>query len=158
MSPALRLGLIGAPPGRVGEALLAAQQQFFGLPRPQVDLAQALIASGEAKAIRDDVVAKQGARVARARTALAGYDVTLRDDCPFGWLRLPRGWRASSFTRATEAEGVLLKAADEFALVDGHAPNAVRIALNGTLDDAAFERALTVLARLLGNPPMEVDT
>ncbi|CUH40275.1 putative HTH-type transcriptional regulator YjiR [Jannaschia seosinensis] len=158
ISPALRLGLIGAPPGRVDEALSAAQQQFFGLPRPQIDLVEALIRSGEATAIRRDVLTAQSARVQTARDILGMHDITLRDDAPFSWLRLPRGWRASSFCRAAEAEGILLKAADEFALVDGHAPNAVRLALNGTLQDSRFAAALEKLARLLDRPPMEVDT
>lgn len=158
ISPALRLGLIGAPPGRVDEALIAAQQQFFGLPRPQIDLVEALIRSGEATAIRHDVLAAQAARVRTVRATLGEQDIALRDDAPFGWLRLPRGWRASSFCRAAEAEGILLKAADEFALVDGHAPNAVRLALNGTLDETRFDGALRTLARLLKHPPMEVDT
>ena len=39
--------------------------------------------------------------------------------------------------RAAEAEGIRLKAADEFALIDGRAPNAVRIALTGEAPDAA---------------------
>ena len=158
ISPALRMGMIGPPAGRVEQAVVAMQQQFFGLPRPQLDLVEALIASGTAATIRADVVRLQAARVERCREVLGGFDLTARPDLPYAWLRLPRGWRASSLLRAAEAEGVMLKAADEFALVDGHAPNAVRIALNGTLEDARFDAALGVLARLLDRPPLEVDT
>jgi DNA-binding transcriptional MocR family regulator len=61
---------------------------------------------------------------------------------PFAWLPMPRGWRASSFLRAAEAEGIRLKAADEFALIDGRAPNAVRLALTGERDDARFAQAI----------------
>lgn len=158
ISPALRMGMIGPPEGRADLAVIAMQQQIYGLPRPQCDLVQALIETGTAAAIREDVLRLQSARVARTRAVLGGYDLTARDDLPFAWLRLPRGWRASSFLRAAEAEGIMLKAADEFALVDGQAPNAVRLALNGTLSDARFERALATLARLLRQPPQEVDT
>ncbi|MBM2576760.1 PLP-dependent aminotransferase family protein [Jannaschia sp. Os4] len=158
ISPALRMGMIGPAEGRAEQAVVAMQQQFFGLPRPQLDLVEALISSGTAASIRADVLRLQAARVARCRAVLAPFELTARDDLPYAWLRLPRGWRASSLLRAAEAEGVMLKAADEFALIDGHAPNAVRIALNGTLDDARFEAALGVLARLLARPPLEVDT
>jgi DNA-binding transcriptional MocR family regulator len=81
----------------------------------------------------------------------------LRDGVPFAWLPMPRGWRASSFLRAAEAEGIRLKAADEFALIDGRAPNAVRLALTGERDDARFAQALDTLVRLLSSPPLEVD-
>ncbi|WGH78309.1 aminotransferase-like domain-containing protein [Jannaschia ovalis] len=158
ISPALRMGMIGPARGQADRVVTASQQQFFGLPRPQCDLVQALIETGTAKRILTDVMRLQADRVARTRAALAGYDLSARDDLPFAWLRLPRGWRASSFLRAAEAENVMLKAADEFALVDGQAPNAVRIALNGTLSDARFDAALSTLARLLANPPQELDT
>ena len=158
ISPALRMGMIGPAEGGTDRAVVAMQQQFFGLPRPQLDLVEALIDSGTAAAILADVVRLQSARVRRTRAVLAGHDLAARDDLPFAWLRLPRGWRASSFLRAAAAEHVLLKAADEFALVDGQAPNAVRIALNGTLDDRRFEDALATIARLLDTPPREVDT
>ena len=158
ISPALRMGMIGPAEGRADLAITTMQQQFFGLPRPQCDLVQALIETGTAARIRADVTRLQSARVARIRQALSGYALSARDDLPYAWLRLPRGWRASSFLRAAEAENVLLKAADEFALVDGHAPNAVRVALNGTLDDDRFDAALGTLARLLARPPQEVDT
>ena len=158
ISPALRMGMIGPARGRADRVVATMQQQFFGLPRPQLDLVEALISSETAAAILADVVRLQADRVQRTRAALAGYDLEARDDLPYAWLRLPRGWRASSFLRAAAAEGVLLKAADEFALVDGHAPNAVRLALNGTLSDDRFDAALVTLARLLACPPREVDT
>lgn len=158
ISPALRMGMIGPAEGRADVAITAMQQQFFGLPRPQCDLVRALIETGTAAAIRGDVIRLQAARVARTREVLADYDLAARDDLPFVWLRLPRGWRASSLLRAAEAEGIKLKAADEFALIDGQAPNAVRIALNGTVGEARFDRALDTLAGLLRHPPQEVDT
>lgn len=158
ISPALRMGMIGPPEGAGDAAVVAMQQQFFGLPRPQLDLVEALIRTGTAARIRADVQRLMTARVRRAAEVLGAWDVSAREDLPFAWLRLPRGWRASSLLRAAEAEGVMLKAADEFALIDGHAPNAVRVALNGTLDDARFEAALATVARLLRRPPLEVDT
>ncbi|CTQ34319.1 aminotransferase-like domain-containing protein [Jannaschia rubra] len=158
ISPALRMGMIGPARGRADLAVTAMQQQVYGLPRPQIDLVRTLIETGVAASIREDVMRLQAARVIAARRALAGYDLIAREDVPFAWLRLPRGWRASSFLRAAEAEGVMLKAADEFALVDGQAPNAVRLALNGTLSDDRFEGALATLTRLLASPPQEIDT
>ena len=71
----------------------------------------------------------------------------------FIWLLLPLGWRASTFARVAEAEGVLLRSADEYILQDGAAPNAVRIALAGGVPEERFLRATGRLARILENPP-----
>ena len=71
----------------------------------------------------------------------------------FVWLPMPRGWRASTFARLAEAAGVLVRTADEYALTDGRAPNAIRVALAGAIPEADFTAALTTLARLLDSPP-----
>lgn len=158
VSPDIRLGAIMAPEGRSLVVRSAAQQQYFGLPRPVVDLVTAALASGEAAEIARRVKAAAARRIAATRDALgAAAGLRLREDVPFAWLPMPRGWRASSFLRAAEAEGIRLKAADEFALIDGRAPNAVRLALTGERDDARFAQALATLARLLSHPPLEVD-
>jgi DNA-binding transcriptional MocR family regulator len=158
VSPDIRLGAIIAPKGRSIVVRSAAQQQYFGLPRPVVDLVTAALETGEAAAIATRVKAAAARRIAATRAALGGAaGLRLRDGVPFAWLPMPRGWRASSFLRAAEAEGIRLKAADEFALIDGRAPNAVRLALTGERDDGRFAQAIGTLGRLLATPPLEVD-
>ena len=71
------------------------------------------------------------------------------------FLRLPQGWRASTFTREAEAEGVLLRSADEYTLIHGRAPQAVRLALAGNVPLPRFEAGLRALARLLDRPPYD---
>ncbi|MFZ1660978.1 MAG: PLP-dependent aminotransferase family protein, partial [Paracoccaceae bacterium] len=71
-------------------------------------------------------------------------------------LPMPRGWRASTFAREAEAAGVLVRSADEYALTDGRAPNAVRIALAGGIPEADFATAIRTLARLLDSPPVDI--
>jgi DNA-binding transcriptional MocR family regulator len=118
----------------------------------------AALETGEAAAIAARVKLAAARRIAATRDALQGAaGLRLRDGVPFAWLPMPRGWRASSFLRAAEVEGIRLKAADEFALIDGRAPNAVRLALTGERDDGRFGQAIGALARLLANPPLEVD-
>jgi hypothetical protein len=50
-----------------------------------------------------------------------------------------------------------MRSADLYALNHGRAPNAVRLALSGTVPSADFEAALAALARLLANPPQELN-
>jgi DNA-binding transcriptional MocR family regulator len=74
----------------------------------------------------------------------------------FVWLPMPRGWRASTFAREAEAAGVLVRSADEYALTDGRAPNAVRIALRAGYPRPTSPRPYSTLARLLDSPPVDI--
>ncbi|MDW4548550.1 PLP-dependent aminotransferase family protein [Defluviimonas sp. D31] len=149
----LRFGAIVCPTG-LGEAgRLAMQHSCFGLARPVTDIVHALLASGEAARLRDRVQEVFARRLEMTLNILGAFDLSWQKGLAFVWLRLPQGWRASTFAREAEAQGVLVRSADEFALIESHTPNAVRIALNGALSEAEFNRAIGTMARLLRNPP-----
>ena len=153
LAAGLRFGCIVCPSG-LGEAgRLAAQHSYFGLARPVTDIVRALMTSGVAERLRDRVQAVFDRRLELTLNALGTFDLSWQRGLAFVWLRLPQGWRASTFAREAEAAGVLIRSADEYALVDGRAPNAVRMALDGDLPEAAFIAALDRLALLLRNPP-----
>lgn len=152
----LRFGAIVCPTGRGEAARLATQHGFFGMSRPLTDIVAHLFSSGDAERLKLAVRAAFAERLAIALNALGRYDVAWQPGLSFLWLRLPSGWRASTFTRQAEADGVLIRSADEYALVDGHAPNAVRIALAGGVSSERFAAAVATLARLLDNPPGEM--
>ncbi|SPH18367.1 2-aminoadipate transaminase [Defluviimonas aquaemixtae] len=153
LAAGLRFGAVVCPPG-LGEAgRLAAQHAYFGLARPVTEIVEALLVSGEAARLRDKVHAVFAQRLELTLNILGRYDLAWQRGLAFVWLRLPQGWRASTFARDAETAGVLVRSADEFALIGSHTPNAVRIALNGALPERDFARALEVMARLLDNPP-----
>ena len=157
LSPDLRLGAIVAPPDRAGVLRSAAQQQFFGLPRPLVDLVTEALRGGTAADIAARVRGVTSERIALTRDILGPFRPALRPGVPFAWLPMPRGWRASGFLRAAELRGIQLKAADEFALVDGRAPNAVRLALTGEPVTVRFRATLQTLAAMLAAPPSDFE-
>ncbi len=157
LSPMLRFGYLIAPEGRGREARLALQHQAFGLPRPVTDVVLDLLRSGAAQEVKERVRAANRSAVALAREALRGQDFESRDEVPLIWLRMPRGWRASTFAAAAKARGVLVKPADLFALPDGRAPNRVRIALNGAVEPGVFRGALGRLGALLQETPMDLE-
>ena len=134
-----------------------SQSSFYGLPVPVLDICTELLNSGEAERLRRLTTAHTEELVKRAVNILGKWDIRWRKDVPFLWLRLPQGWRGSTFTAACAAEKIGIKSADEFALSDGQAPNAVRIGLNPQLSDADFERALRRISEMLENPPVSVD-
>lgn len=153
VSAGLRFGMIIAPRGMGEAGRLAAQHGFFGLARPQTDIVLDLLRSGRAAELRDKVHAAYAQRLAIAVAALERFGLTWQEGLSFVWLRLPLGWRASTFAREAEQAGVLIRSADEYALVDGQAPNAVRIALAAGVPEDRFRSAMATLARLLANPP-----
>ncbi len=155
ISAGLRFGVMACPEGMGQAGRLAAQYSYFGLSRPIVETVRRLMVSGQAAALRDAAHAVIDARLAMAVAALKGWDIRWQKGLSYLWLTMPIGWRASTFTRCAEAKGVLVRSADEYALQDGQAPNAVRIALAGGISEARFARALDTLAHLLAHPPGE---
>ena len=156
VSAALRFGYVACPAGMGEAGRLAAQHSFYALSRPVAEMCHRLFASGAAAAIRSRVQAEFADRLQGMINRLGAFDLAWQPGVPFVWLRMPMGWRASAFTRMAEVEGVLVRPADEYALIGGRAPNAVRLAIAGNLPRADFDAALDCLARLLRNPPSDL--
>lgn len=153
ISAALRFGYVACPTGMGETGRLTAQHAFFALAKPVSDLVLELLTSGAAQDLRRKVGADLDQRLALTLRHLGRFDLAWQAGLRFVFLRLPQGWRASTFAREAEVEGVLLRSADEYALIHGRAPHAVRLALAGTVPLARFEQALQALARLLDRPP-----
>lgn len=153
ISAALRFGYVVCPAGMGEAGRLAAQHGYFALSRPVSDLCLHLFRTGAAETIRARAQAEFAQRLQALVNRLGAFDLAWQPGVPFVWLGLPRGWRASAFTRAAEAAGVLVRPADEYALVGGRAPNAVRIAVAGNLPEEVYADAIDRLVKLLANPP-----
>ncbi|WP_306155710.1 PLP-dependent aminotransferase family protein [Roseovarius sp. MMSF_3281] len=157
VSSALRFGFAICPRGRGAAAQQVAQSSFYGMPQPILDLGADLIKSGQAEEVRTRVLAAVEARVRMAVNILGKWNISWQPSLPFVWLRLPQGWRGSTFMRACDAAGLQIKSADEFALPDGQAPHAVRVALTPDTSDAVLGEALERLSGVLECPPVAVD-
>lgn len=157
ISAALRFGYVICPAGMGEAGRLTAQHGFFALSRPVSDLMLHLFRSGAAAEIKARVQAEFAERLQLLVNLLGAYDLGWQPGVPFVWLRMPLGWRASTFVRMAEARGVLVRSADEYALVHGRAPNAVRIAIAGNLSREGFEAAMRTLADLLARPPSDLS-
>jgi len=156
ISAALRFGFVVCPPGMGEAGRLTAQHGFFALARPVSDLCLDLLRSGAAHEIRRGVQAEFSARLTHMVSALDGYRLSWQPGLPFIWVPLPTGWRGSTFTRMAESEGVLVRQADEYALIHGRAPHALRIAVAGAIPRPRFDAAVAKIARLLASPPADM--
>lgn len=156
VSAALRFGFVICPTGMGDAGRLAAQQSYFALSQAVSSLCLDLFQSGAADEIRTKVMAEFAARSRMASNILGGFDIRWQPGLPFVWLNLPQGWRASTFARRAEEAGVLLRSADQYAMVTGRAPNAVRMALAGDSSRARLEQGLESLCSLLAWPPNDM--
>ena len=89
--------------------------------------------------------------------ALGGFELRWQLDVPFVWLELPAGWRAANFVQAASTRGIYIRSAEEFALRDGRAPHAVRIAVNAQMRQEDFEAALFELHQMVISAPEDVS-
>jgi DNA-binding transcriptional MocR family regulator len=153
----LRFGYLMCPPEYFVKTSRIMQTASFGVSRPVVDIAEELITSGDAMSIRRKVLEKVSGQVEHTVNILGKWDISWRRDVPYIWLKLPRGWRASSFTSACERENIIVRAADEFALNNMPIPHAVRISVNANLPQDVYDSALGKINYLLAHPPMDVD-
>ena len=157
VSGALRFGYVVAPSRQAKVLRQVAQSSFYGVAQPILDVCADLLTSGAAVEVRDKVVVETRRRVRLAVNKLGAWDVRWREDAPFVFLQMPLGWRASSFAMACEKKGILVKPADEFALPDGLAPNAVRLGVNTCVNEDLFLGAMDSMNEMLGNPHSLVD-
>ncbi|MBT8156014.1 PLP-dependent aminotransferase family protein [Epibacterium ulvae] len=157
LTPAIRVGFVVAPQGGVNELRRAAEYSFFGLGQHTAELTRLLLGDPRMPRLMQDVREEMGRYVRVAVNVLGGFDINWSPDVPFIWLKLPVGWRAGPFTRAAESEGIQIRSADEFALRDGRAPHAVRIAVNAHVSIGKFEDAMRRLCILLDNPPEQIS-
>lgn len=156
VSAALRFGYLICPRGMGMTGRLTAQHVSFALPRPISELTLELFQTRVAHDLRHRTQVEFAERLDVMIRALDGQDITWQPGLPFVWLRLPYGWRASTFARMAQAAGVLVRSADEYALIHGHAPNAVRLAVAGGVPRDRFEAAMHQLRDLLLSPPAEL--
>ena len=155
-SAALRFGYVICPTGRGDAGRLSAQHSYFALSLAVSGLCLELMQSGAADAVRQRVMTEFVARSELAANRLGAFAIRWQRGLPFVWIDLPQGWRASTFMRRAEEAEVLIRTADQYATVTGHAPNAVRITLAGAAPRVRLDEGLQVLARLLGEPPSDM--
>ncbi|WP_038145196.1 PLP-dependent aminotransferase family protein [Thioclava atlantica] len=153
ISAGMRFGIVVAPEGMGEAGRLTAQHSYFGVSRPVTDIMFRLFESGEALDLKHRAQAVMGRRLQMLLQSLGDQKLGWQPGLSFVWLTLPLGWRGSTFKGMAEAEGVLLRASDEYALQDGQAPNAVRIALAGGVPEERFRQAIERLKRLLERMP-----
>ena len=152
LAPGLTVGF-AVPPGHLVDRVVAAVRSGgWAVGHFALAAATAWLTDGTVESMVDGKRALALERQRLVRERLAGFDISSDPGAYHCWWRLPDRWRAETFVAAAGGRGIAITPAAAFAVVPGHAPNAVRLALAST-PTPTLVAALDVLAALAEGSP-----
>jgi DNA-binding transcriptional MocR family regulator len=157
VAPGIAVGFVCAPV-RLRERLMTAiRSGGWGAAGFAFEAGQRLMSDGTASKIamlkRQDAALRQQV----ASECLAGFDMASDRRAYHLWLKLPEPWRSETFVAAAAQHGIGVTPSSAFTVGQGHAPNAIRVALASPSVERLRETLLT-LARLLHAGAESFDT
>src|SRR5262249_54644512 len=153
LAPGLRVGFIVAPDALVPRIAAAIRGTTWMAAPLMAEIAAEWIDDGTAEQILSRKRKEAAARQRLAARALERFEIQTRPDSYRRGLHVPRPWRSETFAEAARRSGVAVTPAAAFAVARAGVPEAVRVCLGGARDRGELERALHVLAGLLGSAP-----
>jgi len=161
VAPGLRVGFIGCPPNLTKPIHQALHSMSWAACALMGELTSVLINDGTGTRLLAMHRKEAGARMRIAAEILKRRDIVPTFPSYHFWLPLPARISASAFSDDLKNRGVLVHPAQDFALNEQSAPNALRVALGGVRDRPKLIEALTIIAEqlhTLGVSPEERDT
>ncbi|WP_414940958.1 PLP-dependent aminotransferase family protein [Amycolatopsis sp. cmx-11-51] len=152
LAPGLTTGFLAVPPEWTERLAAAVRSGGWVAPRFALEAATRWITGGTLETVerakRLDAAERQ--RVTAER--LDGFTLRADPRAYHCWWELPEHWRAETFVAAAARRGIAVTPAAAFAIVPGHAPNAVRLAVSSPPIET-LSAALDVLAGLAAGRP-----
>ncbi|WP_181774825.1 aminotransferase-like domain-containing protein [Amycolatopsis pittospori] len=152
LAPGLTTGFLAVPAEWTERLAASVRSGGWVAPRFALEAATRWITGGTLETVerakRLDAAERQ--RVTAAR--LAGFTLRADPQAYHCWWELPEHWRAETFVAAAARRGIAVTPAAAFAVVPGHAPNAVRLAVSSPPLET-LSAALDVLAGLAAGRP-----
>jgi DNA-binding transcriptional MocR family regulator len=121
-----------------------------------LDVATRLVADGTAAELKRLKRLDARKRQQIMRKAFADFTIDADPASYHLWLHLPEAWRSEAFVTAAAHRGVAITPSHAFAMMPGHAPNGVRLAL-GFPSHEELQLAADRLAALLKTRPDDSD-
>lgn len=151
LSHGLRLAYLVAPSQEVADRVLGPIEHLsWWHPAPLSSaMVTTWIASGAADRITCAIAHECRAREAAARDVLTACAIDSQPGGMHIWLTVPPPWTGHAFAEAAAARGVLLRAADLFAVDEQPIPAAVRVSLSTPATLLDVRRGLGVINAML---------
>jgi DNA-binding transcriptional MocR family regulator len=158
LAAGLRIGF-AVPPRRLLPRLTAmVRTTVWMTPPPMLECFRIMVENGDALKLAKARIAETRARQTLAKKLLAGLEWQSDASGSHMWLKLPSSWDGYDFVSQARRQGVLLLAADSFAVTrhsgDGH----VRLCLGSPALRADLARGLGVLTQVLNEDPHLLST
>jgi len=155
VAPGLTVGVAVAPAQLTDRIAGALRSGGWVASRFALHAATQWITDGTLGAVQQAKRRDAAARQAMVAERLAGFAIRADPRAYHCWWELPEPWRAETFVAAAARRGIAVTPAAAFAVVPGHAPNAVRLALSSPPLET-LSAALDELARLARATPEDV--
>jgi DNA-binding transcriptional MocR family regulator len=157
VAPGLALGFIVSPP-RLRQSIMASVRSGGWTASGYAFAAgQRLMGDGTAAELarlkRIDAIRRQQ----MAAEYLSGFEIQANSKSYHLWLSLPPHWRSQTFVAAAARREIALTPSTTFAVIHGHAPNAVRLALAAPPIEQ-LETGLRVLSGILHASEEDFDS
>lgn len=151
--PGLRTAFVAAPArhvARLGEMIWASTWMASTLG---AEIVAGWIEDGTADAIVAARRREIDLRTDLARRLLRGLRCHTRPGAPHLWLELPPGQEPARVAATLLDQGVVVVAAEDFAVPPAAAPRAIRISLSAAQDLPALRQGLEIVSATLGAAP-----
>ncbi|MFI5609361.1 PLP-dependent aminotransferase family protein [Amycolatopsis sp. NPDC051903] len=152
VAPGLTAGFVAPPAAWTPRLAGAIRSGGWGATRFAMEAATRWITGGALAEVEAAKRADAAERAAIVDECLAGFTVAGDPAAYHRWWQLPEQWRAETFVAAAARHGIALSPAASFAVLPGHAPNAVRLAVSAPPKEILVA-ALDVLATLAAGSP-----
>src|SRR6267142_635007 len=148
VAPGLALGFIVSPPHLRERIMAAVRSGGWTASGFAFAAGQRLMADGTVAELSRLKRIDAARRQQMAAKYLAGFEVQANVKSYHLWLTLPQHWRSQTFVAAAARRDIALTPSTTFAVIPGHAPNAVRLAL-GAPSTEQLDTGLRTLAAML---------
>ncbi|MEU4670514.1 PLP-dependent aminotransferase family protein [Amycolatopsis sp. NPDC023774] len=152
VAPGLTAGFVVSPAAWTARLAGAVRSGGCGCTRFAMEAATRWITGGALAEVETAKRADAAERATILDERLAGFTVVGDPAAYHRWWELPEQWRAETFVAAAARHGIALSPAASFAVLPGHAPNAVRLAVSAPPKET-LAAALDVLAALAAGSP-----
>jgi DNA-binding transcriptional MocR family regulator len=157
VAPGFALGFVIAPPRLRENILNSIRSGGWTASGYAFAAGQRLMGDGTAAELIRLKRADAQRRQQMAAERLAGFEIQSDQKSYHLWLSLPSHWRSQTFVAAAARRDIALTPSTTFAIIPGHAPNAVRLALAApTIEQLDF--ALRTLADILRTQQDDFDS
>ncbi len=149
MAPGLRLAFLSVPPAYKKPFMNALYNMNISVVPFMAELCARLIASGQAEVLFSEHRRKTAERNRLVDRYLKDYKCLGTEDCIFRWLLLPDGISGNTFEQMALEQGVMVYAAERFAVGNTPPAHAVRLSVCAPASMDELKRGLQILKRLL---------